>query len=96
MAKRLQRNELVSLVELVIHPKGKGFTSEQINKKLLEFCINCPDPVAAMEIVLNAPRGSTADEITTEALARARCDPNSLPERRLARTHPLRRMQVEE
>jgi hypothetical protein len=69
MAKKLQREELVELVENVIHPKGKGFTLEEINQQLLQFCINCPDLVASMDIVINAPRGSTAEAVVSKALA---------------------------
>lgn len=95
MAKKLQREELVELVEHVMHPKGKGFTSEQINQKLLHFCINCPDPAASMDIVINAPRGSTAEAVVSKALACPPRDPNGLPESELPSSHPLRRMKLE-
>lgn len=95
MAKRLQPKEMVKLVEDVIHPKGKGLTSEEINQRLLNFCINCPDPVASMDIVINAPRGATAESIVSRAIAYPPRDPNDLPESKLAKGHPLRHMKLE-
>lgn len=95
MEKTLRPDELVQLVENVIHPKRKGFTSEEINQQLLQFCINCPDPVAGMNTVINAPRGSTAEAIVARALAFPPRDPNSLSESALAKGHPLRHMKVE-
>ena len=96
MSKKLQRDVLVQLAENVIHPKGKGFTSQQINRQLLDFCVNCPDPVAAMKTVINAPRGSTAEAIVAAALSFAPRDPRGLPETELAMSHPLRQMRLEE
>jgi hypothetical protein len=96
MTKRLPPSELIKLVENVIHPAGKGFTSEQTNQQLFEFCINCPDPAGAMDILLDAPRGSTSEGIVERALARPPRDPNTLPESELAKTHPLRHMKLED
>ena len=95
MVKRLNRDDLIELVENVIHPQGKGFTSEQLNQQLLHFCVNCPDPVAAMDIVVNAPRGSHAQAIVATALGCPPRDPNSLSEVKLAKSHPLRHMKLE-
>jgi hypothetical protein len=95
MAKKLDRAEMRAALECVFEPAGKGLTSEQINEQLLLFCANCPDPVSAMDLVLEAPVDSTTEQVLDEALA---MPPRSLAtwsEAEVAKDHPLRRMVFE-
>ena len=95
MAQRLNREEMVQLVDNVLRPKGRGLTSEQITEQLFLFCINCPDPAAAMDIVLEASAPVTAQQLVDEALACPPRDVATLPESELAFTHPLRHMKLD-
>ncbi len=92
MTQELERQELVQLVENVLSPKGRGFSSEQINRQLLLFCLHCPDPAAAMDIVLEARRPVTAKQLVDKAMD---CPPRAVadvPLSELPLIHPLRHM----
>jgi hypothetical protein len=93
MVKRLTRDELVRTVQAVLNPNG--FTSEEINQKLLMFAVNCPDPAAAMELVIETPEPITAEELVSKALAFPPRDPRSLSESELHPDDPLRHMKLE-
>jgi hypothetical protein len=95
MAQKLRREEMVQLLDNVLNPKGRGFTSEQINQQLLLVCLNCPDPAAAMDIVLETPPPASAGQLVDRALACPARDVTSLPESELPLTHPLRHMKLE-
>jgi hypothetical protein len=95
MVRRLTRDEMVQMVDNVLRPKGRGFTSQEINDQLLLFCANCPDPATAMDIVIETRGPVTASQLVERALA---CPPRKaadLPESELALTHPLRTMVVD-
>lgn len=92
MTEKLSRGEMLAALDCVFEPAGKGMTSEQINKHLLDFCANCPDPVAAMDLVLDVPIGSTAQEVLDRALAMAPRSIATWTESELAADHPLRKM----
>ena len=92
MVRRLSRDEMVHFVDNVLHPKGRGFTSQEINDQLLLFCANCPDPSMAMDIVIETMGPVTASQLVEKALA---CPPRrdaDVPESEMPRTHPLRTM----
>ncbi len=91
----MTHDKLVQLVDNLLHPQGRGFTSEQLNQQLLLFCINCPDPMAAMDIAIDTPPPVTAEELVERALARPFRDIASVPESELPATHPLRHMKLE-
>ena len=94
MVKRLTYEEMIQFVDNVMNPKGRGFTSEEINEQLLNFCANCPDPAAALDIVIESTGPVTAKQLVDEALNRLPRDPATLPESELALTHPLRVMKL--
>jgi len=94
--KRLDRDELVKYVANVITPAGDDLTSEQVNAQLLTLCINCPDPVAAMTLIVDAPRGSTPSGLVDQALAMPPRAVETWSEAELAKDHPLRHWKLEE
>src|SRR4030095_1968130 len=61
MLKRLSYGEMVQYVDNVLRPTDRGFTSEEINDQLFTFCANCPDPVAALDIVIETMGPVTAE-----------------------------------
>jgi len=96
MVKKLTREKLIQLVDNVLSPKGRGFASGELNQQLLLFCVNCPDPIAAMDVVVETRPPVTASELVDRALAYPRRDVAGVPETELASTHPLRYMRLEE
>jgi hypothetical protein len=95
IVRKLQRNELVRLVGNITHPKDTGWTSEEINQQLLVFCINCPDPAAAMDLMIECMTPMSAEELVDKALSYPPRDVASLPKSELPLTHPLRHMTLD-
>jgi hypothetical protein len=95
IVKKLGREALEEILENMSHSAEKGFSSEDIDRQLIAFCLNCPDPAAAMDLVIDAPRGTTSAEIVDEALAMPRRAVETWSESELAKDHPLRRWTLE-
>lgn len=95
MTKRLTRDELIHLVDNILHPRGRGFSSEEINAQLDTVCINCPDPALALDIITETRPPVTAEELVDRALACPPRDVATLPESELSLNHPLRRMKLD-
>jgi hypothetical protein len=87
--RKLTREQLVEVVEDVLDPERRRLTSEEVNRQLILFCLNCPDPVAAMGLIVEGGP-ETAEGIVAEALNRPPQDPRSLPTLQLHPDHPLR------
>lgn len=92
MTRQPTRDELVQLVEAISEPAGTGLSSEEVNQMLLEFCINCPDPAAAMDLIVEDTTPLTSAELVDKALAMPPRDVREVPASELAITHPLRYM----
>jgi hypothetical protein len=95
MVQRLDRDRLVSTIEAVLHPKGKGFSSATIRQNTLLFCANCPDPVAAMRLVTAGTPSVSAEELVDRALAMPQRSVLELPASELHMDHPLRQMSLD-
>src|SRR5205809_930263 len=95
MIPKLTRGEMIQLVVNVTHPEGTGFSSDEINQQLLHFCANCPDPLLAMDLVVECMTPMTAAELVDRALLCPRRDVSTVPISELAATHPLRSMKPE-
>jgi hypothetical protein len=91
----LTPTEMLARLHVVFSPKGSGLTSSQIDEMLLEFCLNCPDPVAAMNTVLEAPQAATVEEVLSAALALPARSPATYGESELSADHPLRHWRVQ-
>ena len=95
MVRRLSYKEMVEVVDIISNPKGRGLTSEEINQELITFCLNCPDPAAAMDIMVEDMEPTTPKECVDKALA---CKPRNIadvPESELPASHPLRHMTLD-
>ena len=95
ITRRLEYQDLVKYVRNIFDPDGGGYTSEEINHQVMDFCFNCPDPSAAMDILVEGDEPLTPEEIVNLALAMPRRDVESVPESELPPWHPLRRMRLE-
>ncbi|WP_426303943.1 hypothetical protein ACN9MJ_13065 [Acidovorax facilis] len=92
---KLNREEMIDIIENIFHPMGKDLTAEDLDRQLLVFCLNCPDPASAMSLVVEAPRGATANSVVNEALALPRREVATLSEDELSMDHPLRHWELE-
>lgn len=89
---KLSRNQLVELLKAMSLP---GHSDKESESMLLTFCLNCPDPAGAMNSVLDAPRGSTDEDIANEAFALPTRSVETVPANELPMSHPLRHWSVE-
>ena len=80
------------LVEDVIHPDPTKHTSEELNQKLLVFCMNCPDPISAMDLVVECMTPMSAQELVDKALSYPPRHVADVPESVLPACHPFRYM----
>jgi len=93
--KRLTRHELIQILENMSRSAEKGLSSGEIDRQLIAFCVNCPDPASAMDLVIDAPRDSTSAAIVDQALAMPRRAVETWSEAELAMDHPLRHCSLE-
>ena len=91
----LNHAEMLQRLNAVFFPKMGEFTSNEMDTMLLEFCLNCPDPAAAMDAVVEAPQGSTAEATLEAVLAMPVRSPASYAESELSLDHPLRHWRVQ-
>ncbi len=91
----LSRSELASRLDAVFNPREGQFIEGQIDTMLLEFCLNCPDPPAAMDAVIEAPEGVGCEEILDQVLSMPARSPGSYSEEELSADHPLRTWRVQ-
>ena len=95
VVKRLDREDLVDLVNTILYPIEGKLSSSEIDGNLLSFCLNCPDPAGAMDLVLDAPRGAAAAAVVEKALALPARSVLTLSEDELSLDHPLRHWKIE-
>ena len=91
----LNQADLLQRLNAIFFPKAGEFTESEIDTMLLEFCLNCPDPAAAMDAVVEAPQGSTAESVLEAVLAMPARSPASYAESALSLDHPLRHWRVQ-
>jgi hypothetical protein len=96
MVGRLHRGQLRSLLETIMSPEQGGHSSEEINRMLMLFCANCPDPVGAMDLVVSDLTPRTVEEMVDFALAMPPRDVPGVPASELLPSHPLRHMRLDE
>ena len=65
----LRKADLVVLVDTIFYPSGEDLTPEEVSENLYTFCLNCPDPGAAIDLTLDAPRGTLSSSVVDQALA---------------------------
>ena len=95
LVKRHSREGLIALLGVVSDPKGHGVSVREADAMLFTFCLNCPDPCGAMDLVTDSPRGTTKSEIVDAALALPPRDVSTWPEAELSMDHPLRHWKLE-
>ena len=78
-----------------MNPAVSGLSSDAIDTLLIQFCLNCPNPVGAMDLLLDAPQGVSDREVLAQALALPPRDVASFSPQELSIEHPLRNWSVE-
>jgi hypothetical protein len=91
MAKKLNYQEMIAIAENILNPAASGLSEDELGEQLYSLCLNCPDPVGAMNwIVTEAMPPQTAKSLVDRALAQPRRDPKTLSESELPLNHPFR------
>jgi hypothetical protein len=80
------------MVDNVINPDDKKATEAEASRQLYDICACCPDPLAAMDIVLESTEPLTATEMVDLALACPYRDIRYVPESEIPLENPLRHM----
>ena len=92
MTTKLPKDQLLRLLDALMHPKENGLTEETINVVLLTFCAGCPDPVKARWLVVECLDPMTDEELVDRALAMPFRSMADVPPSEFPSKHPLRGM----
>lgn len=92
--RKRSQGELLEMVRLIL-ARPHAMSATQIDRHLHEFCVNCPDPAAALDLVMQAPPGTSAEQIVQEALAAPPRAISKVSSMLLSARHPLRRMRLQ-
>lgn len=84
----------LQMTELLKAMSAPGHSDRDSERMLLTFCLNCPDPLGAMNAVLEAEAGVTDEDITREALRMPIRSIATVPTSELPERHPLRSWRV--
>jgi len=93
MTAKLPKQELLRVLDTLMHPKANGLSDEEsYNAVLLRFCAGCPDPVKARWLVVECLDTMTNEEMVDRALAMPFRPMADVPSSELPSGHPLRNM----
>jgi len=92
MQAKLSRDQLLELLEVIMKPKGKGFTAEQVDQMLYTFCAGSPDPAKAMWLIVECTEPLTNEELVDRALSMPLRRVADVPTSEMPAAHPLRSM----
>lgn len=90
--RRLNREGLIQVVSTLFSPAPNS--EREGNEMLITFAANCPDPVSAMKVFLDADEESAA-EVVDKALAMPPRSVSTYSARQLHPNHPLRHVEFE-
>ena len=68
MKEKLDREQLLLLLDKIMQPQTYGLTEKDSDKALLEFCAGCPDPVKARRLIVECLDPMTDEELVDLAL----------------------------
>lgn len=86
----LSREEMIDYAKSILYPVEGKYSEKQIDERQFIFCLNCPDPVGAMDVIFEAPQGVLVETVVDEALALPHRKISSWGPEELAMDHPLR------
>jgi hypothetical protein len=65
---KVERDELLKMLQVMRHPKANGLTQEALSQILVDFCAECPDPVGARWLIVECLDPMSDDELVDRAL----------------------------
>jgi hypothetical protein len=86
---KLTRRELFEIAGNIFNP-SEGASEAEIDMQLYAFCMNCPDPVGAMELIIESPCGITSAEVCEQAFFMQERRIETWSAEDLPMDHPLR------
>jgi hypothetical protein len=95
VVQRLNHNQMLAYVRNVLEP-SQDSAEEWVTEQFNVVCMNCPDPVAAADVLIETPPPTTADELLEKMLAYPERHPSTYSEEELSKSHPFRWMQVDD
>jgi len=81
---------MIDYAKSILYPVEGEYSEKQIDERQFIFCLNCPDPIGALDVIFEAPQGVAAEAVVDEALALPHKEVSSWGEKDLALDHPLR------
>lgn len=94
MKDKLDKEQLLQLLDKIMHPKANGLTEETYNNVLIAFCAGCPDPIKARWLVVECLDPMSDEELVERSLAMPIRLMADVPESELPAGHPLRAMSL--
>ncbi len=90
MKEKLSKDQLLQLLNKIMHPKANGLTEQTYNDVLLAFCAGCPDPIKGRWLVVECLDPMSDEELVERALAMPVRLMADVPNSELPAGHPLR------
>ena len=84
------KEELLSRLDVLSHPKGYGLTQSLADEAIVDFCARCPDPVGAWKLIAECLDHMTDEQLVDRALAMPVVDISTVPIAVVPIGHPTR------
>ena len=91
MVGKVDKNELLGLLDKLIRPKLYKLTEKEGDQVLIDFCASCPDPVMARWLVVECVDPMTNEQLVDRALAMPSRPMADVPISVVPVDHPLRK-----
>jgi hypothetical protein len=92
MKKQFTKEQLLRLLDRIMHPKIYNESEKEGGDTLLSFCGGCPDPVKARWLIVECLDPMSEEELVNRALAMPLRLMIDIPTSELPAGHPLRTM----
>jgi len=90
MKEKLNKDQLLDLLHILMNPKVHGLSNATYNTVLLDFCAGCPDPVKARWLIVECLDPLSDEELVDRALAMPLRLMKDVPTSEFPSRHPLR------
>jgi hypothetical protein len=91
MKEKLDKGQLLQLLDKIMQPKSYGLSEAQSDIVVLEFCAGCPDPVQARWLLVECLDPLSDEELVARALAMPLRKIGDIPSSEFPNNHPLGR-----
>ena len=90
MNEKLNKHQLLQLLDKIMQPKLYRLSEAEGDAVLLDFCAGCPDPVQARWLLVECLDPLPDEELVNRALAMPLRKIKDIPSSELPNSHPLR------